>query len=67
MALLISPSSCPASSELNDHFPDEIANRQGKLIDLVNGKEMDTTLREVIAKRAGEEIPQSPALLLLND
>ena len=67
MALLIAPNSCPASSEVNDHFPDEIANRQGKLIDLVNGKEMDTTLREVIAKRAGEEIPQSPALLLVNN
>ncbi len=67
MALLISPNSCPASGELNDHFPDGIANRQGRLIDLVNGKEMDTTLCEVIAKRSGEEAPQSPALLLLND
>lgn len=67
MVLLISPNSSPASVEFNDHFPDAIANRQGALVDLVSGKEMDTTLREVIAKRAGEETPQSPALLLLND
>ena len=67
MALLISPISCPSSSELNDHFPDEIANRQGTLIDLVNGTEMDTTLYEVIVKRSREEIPQLPALLLLNN
>jgi 3',5'-cyclic AMP phosphodiesterase CpdA len=67
MALLISPNSSPAANELNDHFPDEIANKQGTLIGLVNGKEMGTNLREVIAKRAGEETPQSPALLLLND
>jgi hypothetical protein len=67
MALLITPNSCTASSEFNDHFPDEIANKQGTLIDLVSGKEMDTTLREVITKRAGEETPQSPALLLFND
>jgi len=67
MALLISPNSCPVPSELNDHFPDGIADRQGTLVDLVSGTEMATTLREVIAKRAGEEAPQSPALLLLND
>jgi hypothetical protein len=67
MALLISPNSCPASSEFSDHFPDEIADRQGTLVDLVGGTEMATTLREVIAKRAKEETPQSPALLLLND
>jgi 3',5'-cyclic AMP phosphodiesterase CpdA len=67
MALLISPNSCPASSEFSDHFPDGIADRQGTLVDLVSGTEMATTLREVIAKRAGEETPQSPALLLLND
>jgi 3',5'-cyclic AMP phosphodiesterase CpdA len=66
-ALLISPNRCPAPGEFSDHFPDEIGHRQGRLIDLVNGKEMATTLREVIAKRAGEEAPQSPALLLLND
>ncbi len=67
MALLISPHSSPAANELNDHFPDEIANKQGTLIGLVNGKEMGTNLREVIAKRAGAETTQSPALLLLND
>jgi hypothetical protein len=67
MALLISPNSSPAANELNDHFSDEITNKQGTLIGLVNGKEMGTNLREVIAKRAGEETPQSPALLLLND
>jgi hypothetical protein len=67
MVLLISANSSPTSVEFNDHFPDEIANRQGRLIDLVNGKEMGTTLREVIAKRAGQETPLSPALLLLND
>jgi len=67
MALLISPNSCPASSESSDHFPDGIADRQGTLVDLVGGTEMATTLREVIAKRAGEETPQPPALLFLND
>ncbi|MCP5093771.1 MAG: hypothetical protein GY949_22950, partial [Gammaproteobacteria bacterium] len=67
MALLISPNSCPASSEFNDHFPDGIADRQGTLVDLVGGTEMATTLREVIAKRAREETPQLPALLFLND
>jgi hypothetical protein len=67
MALLISPNSCAASSEFSDHFPDGIADRQGTLVDLVGGTEMATTLREVIAKRAREETPQSPALLLLND
>ncbi|MCP4925830.1 MAG: hypothetical protein GY916_07790, partial [Gammaproteobacteria bacterium] len=67
MALLISPNSCSASSEFSDHFPDGIADRQGTLVDLVGGTEVATTLREVIAKRAREEAPQSPALLLLND
>ena len=67
MVLLFSANSFPTSSEFNDHFPDEIANKQGTLIDLVSGKEMDTNLREVIAKRSGEESSQSPALLLLND
>jgi hypothetical protein len=67
MALLISPNSCPASSGFSDHFPDGIADRQGTLVDLVSGTEMVTTLREVIAKRAAQETPQSPVLLLLND
>jgi hypothetical protein len=67
MVLLFSANSSPTSSEFNDHFPDEITNQQGSLIGLVSGKEMDTNLREVIAKRAREETPQSPALLLLND
>jgi hypothetical protein len=67
MALLISPNSCPASSEFSAHFPDGIADRQGTLVDLVSGTEMATTLREVIVKRAGEETPQSPVLLFLND
>jgi hypothetical protein len=67
MVLLISPNNCPASTEFSDHLPDGIADRQGTLVDLVSGTEMATTLREVIAKRAGEEAPQSPALLLLND
>ena len=67
MALLISPNSCSASSELSDHFPDGIADRQGTLVDLVGGTEMATTLREVIAKRAREETPLPPVLLLLND
>ncbi len=67
MAMLISPNSCPTSSEFSDHFPDGTADRQGISVDLVGGAEMATTLREMIAKRAGEETPQSPALLLLND
>jgi hypothetical protein len=67
IALLISPNSCPASTEFSDHFPDGTADKQGTLVDLVSGTEMATTLREVIAKRAGEEAPQSPVLLLLND
>jgi hypothetical protein len=66
MVLLISPNSCPASSEFSDHFPDGIAHRQGTLVDLVDGTEMATTLREVIEKRAREETPQSPALFHLN-
>ena len=67
MAWLILPYSCPASSELSDHFPDAIADRQGRLVDLVSGTEMATTLREAIAKRGSEETAPSPALLLLND
>ncbi len=67
MVLLISSNRSPVSSEFSDHFPDGIADRQGTLVDLVSGTEMPTTLREVIAKRAGEEAPQLPALLLLND
>ncbi|MCP5089996.1 MAG: hypothetical protein GY949_03635, partial [Gammaproteobacteria bacterium] len=65
MALLISPNSCPTSSEFSDHFPDGVADRQGISIDLVGGTEMATTLREVIANRAGAEGPQLPVLLLL--
>ncbi len=67
MALLISPNSCPVSSEFSDRFPDGITDRQGTLVDLIGGTEMATTLREVIVKWAGQDIPQSPALLLLND
>ncbi|MCP4331013.1 MAG: hypothetical protein GY785_00030 [Gammaproteobacteria bacterium] len=65
MALLISPNSCPTSSEFSDHFPDGVADRQGISVDLVGGTEMATTLREVIANRAGAEVPQLPVLLLL--
>ncbi len=65
MVMLISGSSVSTSRALNDHFSDEIANKQGTLTDLVTGKGMETTLREVIAKRAGEETPQPPALFLL--
>ena len=67
MALLITPNRCPAPSEFSDHFPDGIADRQGTLVDLVSGMKMSTTLREAIAKRAGQDIPQSPVLLLVND
>jgi hypothetical protein len=67
MVLLISANSLLTSVGFSDHFPDPIANKQGTLIDLVSGKEMGTNLREVIAKRVGEETPQSPALLFLND
>jgi hypothetical protein len=63
MVLLISGNSFPTSGEFNDHFTDEIANKQGTLIDLVTGKEVDTNLR----KRAEGEKSQSPALLLLDD
>jgi len=67
MALLISPNSCPALSECNDPFPGGIADKQVTLVDLVSGAEVATTLREVIAKRAGDEAPQPPALLILKD
>jgi 3',5'-cyclic AMP phosphodiesterase CpdA len=67
MVLLIAGNSFPTSGEFNDHFPDEIANKQGTLIDLVTGKEVDTNLRKAIAKRAEGEKSQSPAFLLLND
>ncbi len=67
MAMLILPKSCPASVEFNDCFPDGIAHRQGTLVDLDSGAEMAATLREVIAKRAEEETPQSPALFHIND
>ena len=67
MAMLISGNRSMASSKLDDRFPDEIADRQGRLVDLVSGKEMGMTLREVIAKRAKEETPQSPVLLRLNN
>ncbi|MCP5091444.1 MAG: hypothetical protein GY949_11025, partial [Gammaproteobacteria bacterium] len=65
MALLISPNSCPTSSEFSDHFPDGVADKQGTLVDLVSGAEVATTLRAVIANRAGAEGPQLPVLLLL--
>jgi len=67
MALLILSNSGPAPGETNDSFPDGIADRQGRLVDLLSGTEMISTLRETIAKRAGDQTPQSPALLLLND
>jgi len=57
----------PAPGETNDSFPDGIADRQGRLVDLLSGTEMISTLGETIAKRAGDQTPQSPALLLLND
>ncbi len=65
--VLITKHNLRAPIEQNDQFPDEVADRKARLIDLVNGKETDTLLGDVIAKRAGEEIPQSPALLLLED
>ena len=64
--LLISSNSDPASSELSDHYPDGIADRQGTLVDLVDGMETTTTLRELTAKRGGQGTPMSPVLLLLN-
>ncbi|MCP4289185.1 MAG: hypothetical protein GY792_32985 [Gammaproteobacteria bacterium] len=67
MALLISPNSGPSSSDFSDNFPDGIADRPGTLIDLVNGAEVATTLREVIEQRAGEETLQPPVLLRLKD
>ncbi|MCP4379760.1 MAG: hypothetical protein GY794_26790 [bacterium] len=65
LILLISPNSDSASSEVSDHFPDGIADRQGTLVDLVEGTEITTTLGEVIANRAGAGLPQLPVLLLL--
>jgi hypothetical protein len=67
LVLLISGNSFPTSGAFNDHFPDEIANKQGTLIDLVTGTEVDTNLRMAIAKRAEGEKTQSPTFLLLND
>jgi len=63
--LLITAHNVSTSTEPNDHFPDGIADKKGKMIDLVNGKEMDTSLREVIEKRAGGDAPPSPVLLIL--
>ena len=66
LVLLISGNSSPVSGELNDHFPDEIANKEGTLIDLVTGRKADTNLCKVNVKRAEGGKSQSPALLLLN-
>jgi 3',5'-cyclic AMP phosphodiesterase CpdA len=67
MVLLISPNNSPAPLDSDDLIPGEIVGRQGTLVDLISGKKIDTTLREVIAGRAGEETPQPPTLFLLND
>jgi hypothetical protein len=42
-----------------------MADKQGALIDLITGNEVETSLRKVIAERANGETPRSPVLLLL--
>ncbi len=66
IVLLISSNSSP-TCRLEDHFSDELAAKQGTLIDLVTGDEIATSLCEVIAKRTKEETPQLPVLLFLDD
>ena len=65
--ILILPNNPAAADDQNDDLPGDFANKQGTLVNLANGKEMDANLREIIAKRAEEETPQSPVLLLLKD
>jgi len=65
--LLILPGGNPASDLPDGDFPDEMANKQGVLINLADGEKVDTCLADVIETRAGGGTPQSPVLLLLND
>ena len=65
LVLLMPGNSIPTSGDFNDDFPGEMADRQGTLIDLVTGKEVNTSLRKAIAGQAQGKTSRSPALLLL--
>jgi len=65
LIVLMPGNSIPTSGDFNDDFPGKMADKQGALIDLITGNEVETSLRKVIAERANGETPRSPVLLLL--
>ncbi len=65
--LLVSENRSRTATGTDAQFFDEIAAKQGTLIDLVTGDASTTTLREVIANRDNGEARKYPALLLLKD
>ena len=66
LIVLMPGNSTLSLGDFDDGFPSAMADKQGALIDLVTGNEVETSLRKVIAERANGETPRSPALLLLN-
>jgi len=64
--LLITGHKRPAEIERNDRFQGEIDAREARLIDLVNGEEAKTSLRQVIASRASNGMSKSPVLLMFD-
>ncbi len=64
LALITAHNASPSPRQC-DQLTDAIADGKSTMIELVNGKQTDTSLRKVITNRAGTDTPQPPVLLLL--
>jgi len=63
--LLIVPNNGPASAEPEDQLPDQLLDRQGTLVDLVTGEELEMSCRALIASIDGADKSHALALLTL--
>jgi hypothetical protein len=65
--LLIAGHRQPVGIEPNDKFQGQIDARKARVVDLVNGVETRTSLRQVIESRASNDMSQSPVLLMIDN
>ena len=56
-----------ASNHEPSNIPESIAHKTGKLINLLNGKDSESNISELIAKSGSEQPPRAPQLLFLKE
>jgi len=65
--ILVSGESRSMFNKELERTSDEIAAKQGRLVNLVSGREVESNLQELIANRATDKKAQSPMLLFLEN